>query len=496
MRSLDFEAKETPVSWSRRLQRVGQFAFVVALLAAILPYGAVTPVSLTLAYLASSGAAALGSLKPPEDSRIRRTYGLSLALVAFLTLYVLFQSWSFPGNPLGHPIWGAAQSLIGEIPSSISVAPGTSLSAILPLTMPFLIYCAGLCLFRSDSSAFGLFMILGVIGTLVAVFGLIQVAFLPQSLLFTEKVAYLDSLTSIFVNRNTVGTLLGLSSLACLVLLMRMVRQAAGPSALLRLLGDSGFSRGRRLRAWGISASILICILALFLSRSRGATLATAASFLLILPLLLQVQGSAQAENRRGEENEASRRRRMLKGIGLALLIVGGFIVLFGGQFLLRLETRGVDASRLCVYTATLRAISDNWLFGTGFGTFESVFPSYRTLGCGSPYESFDKAHNVFLEGFLGLGMVFVPITLIVYGQISAILVRGLKTRRRLRFVPVIAMGAVMLVTLHSLVDFSLQIPGMAAYFAAFLAASTTICLGRPSGVRRWRTDHRYAATG
>ncbi len=41
------------------------------------------------------------------------------------------------------------------------------------------------------------------------------------------------------------------------------------------------------------------------------------------------------------------------------------------------------------------------------------------------------------------------------------------------------ALGAMVLVGLHGLVDFSLQIPGMAAYFATYLAAATTISLGR-----------------
>ncbi|KQT69587.1 hypothetical protein ASG62_00110 [Aureimonas sp. Leaf427] len=400
-----------------------------------------------------------------------------------MSLYLVFQASSLPGHAFANPVWSIARSLIGDVPDAITVDPAATLASILPLAMPFLLYGAALALFPSDEEAFRLFGVLGAIGTALALFGFIQVAFLPKSLLFTEKVAYLDSLTSVFVNRNTAATLFGVSALACLILLLRMVRQVSGRSALSRLLFSPTFSRGRRSRAALLLFCIAACLLALLLTRSRGAALSTAASFLLVLPLLFREMGAGRSQKRR---------QRWLFGAALALLAVGGVILVFGQQFVLRLETRGVDTSRLCVYQGTLRAFEDNWLFGTGFGTFEAVFRGYRPVGCGSAYETFRQAHNVFLEGLLGMGIVFVPLALIVYGHLASVLLHGLRTRKRLRFVPIVTLGAVLLVTLHSLVDFSVQIPGMAAILAAFLGAATTISLGRPSGVRRSRLDRRY----
>ena len=42
-------------------------------------------------------------------------------------------------------------------------------------------------------------------------------------------------------------------------------------------------------------------------------------------------------------------------------------------------------------------------------------------------------------------------------------------------------LAALILASLHSVVDFSLQIPGLAVYFAAIMAATVTVSLGRVS---------------
>ena len=43
-------------------------------------------------------------------------------------------------------------------------------------------------------------------------------------------------------------------------------------------------------------------------------------------------------------------------------------------------------------------------------------------------------------------------------------------------------LAALILASLHSIVDFSLQIPGVGVYFAAIMAATVTVSLGRGGG--------------
>ena len=81
-----------------------------------------------------------------------------------------------------------------------------------------------------------------------------------------------------------------------------------------------------------------------------------------------------------------------------------------------------------------------------------------------------DKAHNTYIEHLVELG---IPATAALYlGPVLLFgyCVRGLFARQRNQVFGLAAAGATVLVALHSLVDFSLQIPAVAVTFAAVLA--------------------------
>jgi len=96
-------------------------------------------------------------------------------------------------------------------------------------------------------------------------------------------------------------------------------------------------------------------------------------------------------------------------------------------------------------------------------------------------------AHNLFLEGMLSLGaVVFVLCGLIVYAYLIYAYARGVRTRRQMRFVPLSCLGTLVLLTLHSLVDFSMQIPGLAVLVGGILGAGAAVSLESPrAGIRR-----------
>ena len=80
-----------------------------------------------------------------------------------------------------------------------------------------------------------------------------------------------------------------------------------------------------------------------------------------------------------------------------------------------------------------------------------------------------DKAHNTYVEHLVELG---VPATVLLYlGPLLLFgyCLRGVFARRRERVFALVAVGATLLVGLHALVDFSLQIPAVAVTFAALL---------------------------
>ncbi|TCR65048.1 hypothetical protein [Rhizobium sp. BK376] len=75
-------------------------------------------------------------------------------------------------------------------------------------------------------------------------------------------------------------------------------------------------------------------------------------------------------------------RRNPVRWAIASIVILAVFLVL-GGQVLLRAQVRGSDDGRFCILPGIFRALSDHYLVGTGFGTFQWIFPAYRDPGCG-----------------------------------------------------------------------------------------------------------------
>ena len=69
------------------------------------------------------------------------------------------------------------------------------------------------------------------------------------------------------------------------------------------------------------------------------------------------------------------------------------------------------------------------------------------------------------------MGLPFAALVVVGWTMILALLVRGIVTRRRDLIIPVAALSTAILAVLHSLIDFSLQIPGYAIVVFALVGA-------------------------
>ena len=97
----------------------------------------------------------------------------------------------------------------------------------------------------------------------------------------------------------------------------------------------------------------------------------------------------------------------------------------------------------------------------------------YRIHGFGRVGSGTHMAHNDYLEMTLELG---VPASLCFFLTLFALALHcahGAFTRRRDAVLPALGFAACTLVGAHALVDFSMQLPAVAATFALVLGAAT-----------------------
>lgn len=452
-------------------------AFVAAAVAALLPRGSVSLESANVFTSLMSIVAIAAATQAPARQRTDLVFRIALAILVAMALMIVLQSSRLPWTGLANPAWPEANAVSGRSGATISVAPADTMTALVSLAGPFITFMAGLLLCHSDERAETMFRRLAIAAGFLAALSLAQHLAFPGYLLLAEKQFYLGQFTAVFVNRNTAATFLGLATILLTGLLWKSAQESA-PAGLLTRLADGKAARGRRgtgqfVLLLGLAATAFIG-LTLTQSRAGIASSLIALLFLLAYPA---ATGLDLARYRFSTPNRRAGSRLVAIAAVIAGLVAIGLT--FAGQTMLRTELSGLDDDRFCTATAIVDALSDYPVAGMGFGTFEAGFPAYRRAEC-SIRGVWDRAHNFYLEGQLGLGLIF-PIGLILaVGVLFKSFVTGLRERRKARIYPAVGIAILILALLHSAFDFSLQLPGLSMFLAAVLAPLVSISLGRP----------------
>jgi len=137
---------------------------------------------------------------------------------------------------------------------------------------------------------------------------------------------------------------------------------------------------------------------------------------------------------------------------------------------------------RVEIYRSTLRMIADHPWFGTGLGTFEWSFPAYRSADV-SMWGVWDRAHSTPLELASDLGLPLAGLIVVAWLIVLGVLIRGVRIRHRDLIVPVAALTVAILGLAHSLIDFSLQIPGYSIVIFALVGAGLAQSFSSTNGI-------------
>jgi O-antigen ligase len=233
---------------------------------------------------------------------------------------------------------------------------------------------------------------------------------------------------------------------------------------LIALAGGLGFSlrRGHPAKTFVLFA-VLICLVSVLLSGSRGGVIALGAEFALFTAALLAARPGAQ-----------ERRRTVAAGLAMALLAGASFFWLDPGRVWNRWqqlaearELTADDRARMSADALSMARKHAAW--GVGLGAFASAYPAYQTVVTD---QIIDYAHNDYAQ-FLGEGGAAAGVLLLI--SLPAFFWLAFRRlRRRLKepggWLQLGAAVGVCGLLVHSLVDFNLHIPANAAWFT-FCAA-------------------------
>jgi Lipid A core - O-antigen ligase and related enzymes len=462
---------ENPV-YGRALWTVSLVLFSASVFLTLVSHGAVYPAAAALATGLMCLALTCLYFGLGVPVQVRLVFHSALVMWLIIVAIGLLQILPIPFQITGHPAWQVLFDLgIGD-ESFASVAPANVQSALVPIALPFAGLLTALLLFRNEKQIDLAYRAFCLTGGVVAAISVVQFVAFPDTLFFGPKVYYTNSLTGPFVNRNTAATFYGVTLLAHMAKLSGL--------SLPSLFQSPARSRSRSLTRSDILllCSSIMTFVALLLTASRAGITASAIGILVFtVGIVLYPPPKSHAEAFRSDKQN-SRSRRVTIALALAAS-VAALVWFFSGRAALRVETGGLEDLRFCVWPGILKGADDNWLTGVGLGGFEPYFPSYRDPACGTGL--WEYAHNFYLDAYFAIGIIFVPLVLVALTFLLTVLARGIANRRRSRPLVWAGIASVVIVAVHSMIDFSIQIPGFGLWWAVLIALSARTSLGRQS---------------
>ncbi|WP_421760459.1 O-antigen ligase family protein [Devosia sp.] len=367
-------------------------------------------------------------------------FALECALICVLWLYLAVQLLPFAGF-FPAPVTLADGSQI--VSPSISLAPGDT--ALMLVTMGtfallfFLFSQVAANRRRARIALRALFLIIAA----SAIFALISLTQLGDTLLGFEKRYYLGFATGTFVNRNSFATFLASGLAIGIPVLLDSVSTALAEKSS---------------RQWVfvgvVAAGIVFIVAALLASGSRMGVFAGGAGALVTFGIgLFTIRNLG---------------RSRLVFVLLAIVAAGALLIFYGSGVMERLIFTHDEDGRGELYAQVWQAILQRPWLGYGGGSFPSTFPVFQHAPLAGEVV-WDHAHSTYLALWFEMGLVFGSIPLLIIASLTVRSVLGFKDRSN-NLLALSAVGVVVVFGLHSIVDFSAEIMANAFLLIAVLA--------------------------
>ncbi|ATE66189.1 O-antigen ligase family protein [Rhizorhabdus dicambivorans] len=379
-----------------------------------------------------------------------------------------------PSAGFAHPVWAMTSEAFGRaVTDRMALSAEAALVGLMRLLAYMSIFWLSLQYCRDRGRADMMLKWVSWCGLLLAAYGLINYfAGNAYSLWYARWIGQAD-VTSTFVNRNHYATYAGLGLLCAAALGIAAFRSAWQVSDR----SQRPFPRtlecliGRPLVYFVIT---LIIAMAWLQSHSRMGVAAVLVGVVVMIALMMGVK--------------IIRRQRFAWAVAVLMLLF--LFQVSGGVTLERLGATTGEAERGPLYSIVIDQILDAPYAGSGYGSFAQSFLIYRDLRLPGT-TMFYQAHNSYLELAAELGVPMTLLLLLAIGWCAGLCLSGAFRRARSQIYPIVAVAATVVVGVHALVDFSAQIPAVAALYAALLGMgvaqswSTNDASGRAPEARR-----------
>jgi O-antigen ligase len=434
--------------------------FFVALIP--LPFGANVPWVWSLSFLYTIILILLFSAKELLEEKPLSQFAASrLTLPAIFCGMVIIWAWlqnttDFLGIA-ANPIWILSETFLGkELSRSITIDSFETSEAVIKIITSIFIFFLSACYSLDEKKAKTFSNSFVIFTSLYSAYGLIVFLGGFYSIIWFEKIYYKNDLTSTFINRNNFATYAGLGLIVSFLMFAQIMQKYAilGHSfrqVIIRIMA-------RDTHRFGIAViGMLLNASALLLTHSRAGALSTLAG-LVVAVFCLRF-------SKLMPEKFTS---------WIAIFAVIGVILIFslsGEDIVQRFDLFDRDLNwRTSLYMQVWEGIKTAPLTGYGFGTFKEGIRLFSVPN--TAWATWSFAHNTYLELAFTIGILGAAVLLIGIGIIIFHIMRGVKNRRRCQIYPIMGLAVATLIGMHSLFDFSVQIPAVGWSFSFLLGVA------------------------
>ncbi len=374
----------------------------------------------------------------------------AVGLFVLVVLWIAVQASGVVPSEWRHPLWSATEAALGK-----PVAGGVSLDEHRTWTAMMRLMCYGgvfllsfqICMSTNRSERL-IRMLIGM--TLIyACYGLFVQSAGIEKILWYAKAESLGDLSSTFLDGDAFAAYAGLGLMCALALLFRPTMRRGDLETswrfATRALADFFFAR-----TWTMMLGVSVLFGAILMTHSRvglAVALLGAGAYLSIMAWV--------------------RRRKIVAVVAVAVMAVAASSLLAIGGGPGAAPSAAVERGES--YASTVNAIAESPFLGTGYGTYDHVAGMHRGDG---PAPASGRARNAYLENALEIGIPATAALVLSVGWIVLICFSSVLRHRRMAFLPCLGIAATVLAGAHGAVDYGVQIPAVAATYAAIMGAA------------------------